>query len=62
MIITFTLLLLQDPFLKLAPFKMEQKNHAPFIAVIHDFAFDSEMESMKSYADDKLRRSMHLGK
>lgn len=41
---------------------MEQKNLQPFISVIHDFIYDNEAESMKDFARDKLRRSMHLSR
>ena len=31
-----------DPYLRLGPFKLEEKNLQPFISVLHDFMYESE--------------------
>ena len=38
-----------NPFLRLAPFKMETKNKAPFVAIFRDFMTDREMDAFKAH-------------
>ena len=46
-----------DPFLRLAPIKAEEKSREPFIVVFHDFFSDDEMSYLKSNASSRLKRS-----
>ena len=48
-----------DPYTMLGPFKLEQLSSQPYITVIHDMMYTSEMDHFKSYASDKLERSGH---
>ena len=41
---------------------MEVKNEAPFISVLHDFMYDSEMAEYRKSTKDKMHRSQHGGK
>ena len=53
----------KDPFLKLGPFKLEEVNYGPFVAIFHDFFHDREMEAFVAFAaDGRLRRSLHFNK
>ncbi|XP_059097158.1 prolyl 4-hydroxylase subunit alpha-2-like isoform X2 [Tigriopus californicus] len=52
----------KDPYLRLGPFKLEQKSLLPYIAVFHDFMYDKEMEDYRSNVNRRLIRSMHLTK
>ena len=45
----------QNPYLKLAPLKFEQKHSDPEIALIHDFASAEEIERVKDLAKGKMR-------
>ena len=45
----------QNPYLKLAPLKFEQKHSDPEIALIHDFAGAEEIERVKNLAKGKMR-------
>lgn len=52
----------KDPYLRLGPFKVEQKSLAPYITVFHDFMYEKEMEDYRSNVNHRLIRSMHLTK
>ena len=52
----------QDPYLKLGPFKFEEKNSKPFVGIFHDFMSDTEIDAYINYANNKLERSMHSKK
>ncbi|KAH8372496.1 hypothetical protein KR093_011722, partial [Drosophila rubida] len=40
------------PFLRLAPFRMEEINHDPYIVMFHNVFYDSELAEMRSLAVD----------
>ena len=46
-----------DPYLKLAPFKMEEYSKDPFIVAIKDFLSPQEVQGMISLAEKKLELS-----
>ena len=53
----------QNPYLKLAPLKFEQKHSDPEIALIHDFAGAEEIERVKNLAKGKMRSTPYrIGK
>jgi len=45
------------PFLKIAPLKLEQISHDPYIVVYHEVAFDSEIEVVKRMAKPRFKRA-----
>lgn len=45
------------PFLKIAPLKIEQIYHDPYIVVYHDVMYDSEIEVIKKMAKPRFRRA-----
>lgn len=45
------------PFLKIAPLKLEQVSHDPYIVVYHDVTFDSEIEVLKRMAKPRFKRA-----
>jgi len=51
-----------DPFLRLAPFKLEHLNREPFVGVFHEFVRHDECEALKKATENKLKRSMHGAK
>ena len=51
-----------DPYLRLGPFHLEEKNRAPYVAVFRDFMYEDETEAYRKAANSKLQRSRHLGK
>ena len=53
---------LQDPYLRLGPFKVEEKNFAPFVGLFHDFMYENESRSYRNAVKDHLFRSQTQGK
>ena len=51
-----------DTYLKLGPFKLEEKNVSPFLCIFHDFFSNKEMSAFISYAQPRLERSTHFSK
>ena len=51
-----------DTYLKLGPFKLEEKNVSPFLGIFHDFFSNKEMSAFISYAQPRLERSTHFSK
>ena len=52
-----------DPYLRLAPFKMEERSEQPFVVALHDFMSDSEVEHYKAAAvKDMIRCEQFKGK
>ncbi len=51
-----------DPYLRLGPFKLEAKNHAPFVGVFRGFMYEKETEGYRKATEAKLVRSRHFGK
>ena len=49
----------KDPFLMLGPFKFEELNPRPFVAIFHDFLSENEMDTYISFAANRMRRSEH---
>lgn len=45
------------PFLKIAPLKIEQVSHDPYIVVYHDVVYDSEIEILKKMAKPRFKRA-----
>lgn len=45
------------PFLKIAPLKLEEVSHDPFIVVYHEVMFDSEIEIIKRMAKPRFKRA-----
>ena len=45
-----------DPYLRLAPFKMEERSEQPFVVAFHDFMSDSEVEHYKAEAVKNMIR------
>lgn len=45
------------PFLKLAPLKLEQISHDPYIVVYHDVMYDNEIEIIKRIAKPRFKRA-----
>lgn len=45
------------PFLKIAPLKLEQISHDPYIVVFHDVTYDSEIEVLKRMAKPRFKRA-----
>ena len=50
----------QNPYLKLAPLKFEQKHSDPEIALIHDFASPAEIEKVKNLGKGKMQSTPYL--
>jgi len=49
-----------NPYLKLGPFKLEEKSKLPYITLLHEMMSDKEIEYFKNYASSKgLKRSQH---
>ncbi len=46
-----------DPHLRLGPFKVEEVNDQPFVAIFHDFLSDLENARLKEVAEDNLSLS-----
>ncbi|EDW71990.2 uncharacterized protein Dwil_GK10713 [Drosophila willistoni] len=46
-----------EPFLFLAPFKVEILNNLPFVAIYHDVLYDREIEELKRLAVPTITRS-----
>ena len=44
-----------DPFLKLGPFKLEEKNEDPFIVLYKDFMCNDEILQFRKVAENNLR-------
>jgi len=51
-----------NPYTKLGPFKLEELSKEPYITVIREMMFETEMEHFKEFAENKLERSGHGGK
>ena len=51
-----------NPYLRLGPFKMETKNHAPFVAIFRDFMTENEIKTFIKEASPNLSRNMHVEK
>merc|ERR1711892_198490 len=51
-----------NPYTMLGPFKLEELSKEPYLTVIREMMFKSEMEHFKKFAEDKLERSGHGGK
>ena len=49
-----------DPYLRLAPFKMEERSEHPFVAAFHDFMSNSEVEHYKAEAVKNMIRKGEL--
>ena len=49
-----------NPFLRIAPFKFEQKHSDPEIALIHDFASVNETEKIKNLARGKMKSTPYI--
>lgn len=47
----------RNPFLRLAPFRIEMISHSPFIALFHNVLSDREIENFHSIGVPELRRS-----
>lgn len=45
------------PFLLIAPLKLEQVSHDPYIVVYHEVMYDSEIEIMKRMAKPRFKRA-----
>lgn len=45
------------PFLKIAPLKLEEISHDPFIVVYHEVMYDSEIELIKRMAKPRFKRA-----
>lgn len=48
---------LSNPYLRLGPFKLEEKSDEPFVVVFHDFFSQDNMDALLDEAKDKLVRS-----
>ena len=48
---------LGNPYMRLGPFKMEEKSDKPFLVIFHDFLSKRETSTMTSMKSDKLFRS-----
>ena len=46
-----------DPYLRLGPFKLEEKNHAPFVSVLHEFMYDHEADEFRERVSTLVRPS-----
>jgi prolyl 4-hydroxylase len=46
-----------DPYLRLAPFKMEELSEQPFVIKLHDFMSDDEIRHFREYAVKNMYRS-----
>ncbi|EDW80820.2 uncharacterized protein Dwil_GK11733 [Drosophila willistoni] len=47
-----------DPFLRIAPFKVELLNRSPYVAAYYDVLNDSEIEELKLMSSPQIRRSL----
>lgn len=48
-----------DPYLRLGPFKVEEKNQHPFLIVFKGLFSDNEVEHFKTVAENNLKRSAY---
>lgn len=49
-----------NPYLKLGPFKLEEKSKLPYITILYEMMTDQEIEYFKHFASNKgLKRSQH---
>ena len=48
-----------DTYLKIGPFKLEEKNSSPFLVIFHDFFSHEELKAFIAYAQPRLERSKH---
>lgn len=44
-----------SPYLKIAPFKVEEANLKPYIVIYHDVIYDQEIEEIKQMAKPRVR-------
>ena len=51
-----------DPYLLLGPFKFEELNLQPFVAIFRDFISDNEVENYIEETEGKMKRSQHSAK
>ena len=51
-----------NPYTMLGPFKLEELSKEPYITVIREMMYDSEMEHFKAFGNNRLERSGHGGK
>ena len=49
-----------NPYLKLAPFKLEVQHHKPEIAIIHDFASSNELKIVKEAAKGHMKSTPYV--
>ena len=47
-----------QPYLRLGPFKIEEKSKNPFMVIFHDFLSEAETTLMTDIDKDRLKRSM----
>ncbi len=47
-----------SPFLRLGPFKLEERSRIPLVAVVHEFLHPAEMSYLRSFASTRLFRSL----
>ena len=52
----------KNPYLKLGPFKLEEKNLVPFVGIFRDFLSERNCDTFINSAKGKLHRSNHSGK
>ena len=50
-----------NPYLRLGPFKLEEKNRLPYVALFRDFMSESETSYYRDWTRGKLERSVHGG-
>ena len=51
----------QTNYLKLGPFKLEEKSKSPFLAIFHDFFHEKELDQFIQYAQkSNMERSKHV--
>ncbi|XP_035902832.1 prolyl 4-hydroxylase subunit alpha-1-like [Anopheles stephensi] len=48
----------RTPFLRIAPLKLEELNHDPFIVVYHEVLYDKEIDTLLTISKPLLQRSM----
>ena len=48
-----------DPYLKLGPFKVEEKSPNPFLILFKDMFSDNEVQHFKTIAENNLKRSSY---
>ena len=52
----------KNPYLRLGPFKLEEKNLVPFVGIFRDFLSERNCDTFINSAKGKLHRSNHSGK